>query len=219
MVLDVATVSKRHRRGWDKGKKGGRRRGRVAWKPEVRVLGIDDGPFERGDERVPLVGVVTRAASGYVESVLHREVRGDGDDATDAVINMVEGCSIRPNLVAVLLQNVTVAGFNTLDLDAVHTATGLPAVSVLRGRQDWAAMRKALQAGAVPNGAKKWQRIAASPERQVKRRKTTLVPVGLHPQEAIDLVDQCTVRGHMPEPLRLAHLIAAGWVLGESKGQ
>lgn len=191
----------------------------VAWKPEVRVLGVDDGPFERGDERVPLVGVVTRAASGYVESVLHRDVAGDGDDATDAVIAMVQACSVRANLVAVLVQNVTVAGFNTLDLDRIHAATGLPVVSVLRGRQDWDAMKEALEGGVVPNGPEKWARIADAPKRQVKRRKTTVLAAGLHPQAALELADHCTVRGHMPEPLRLAHLIAAGWVLGESKGQ
>jgi endonuclease V-like protein UPF0215 family len=47
----------------------------------------------------------------------------------------------------------------------------------------------------------------------------TLVPAGLDAAAARGLAELTTVRGHMPEPLRLAHLIAAGWVTGRSKGQ
>jgi len=36
----------------------------------------------------------------------------------------------------------------------------------------------------------------------------------MDPARAEELVVVCTRRGFMPEPLRLAHLIAAGWVLG-----
>ncbi len=191
----------------------------MRWKPEVRVLGFDDGPFTPGDGRVPVVGVVTRAASGYVEAVLHAEVDRDGDDATDVLADVARRAHIFPNVVAVLTQNSTVAGFNTLDLDALHDALDRPVVAVSRGAQDWAAMRDALLAGAVPGGVHKWRRIAANEARQVRHDGMTLVPVGLDAADAVTLVDLCRVRGLLPEPLRLAHLIAAGWVLGESRGQ
>lgn len=190
----------------------------MRWKREARVLGFDDGPHVPG-QRTPVVGVVARAGGGYVETVLRTEVEHDGDDATDALLEAAGRARVFPNVVAVLTQNSVVAGFNTLDLDRLQEGLDRPVVAVSRGPQDWDAMRRALLSGAIPNGAKKWDRIAANPERQVRHGGLTLVPVGVEPHDAADLVDLCRVRGHLPEPLRLAHLIAAGWVLGESRGQ
>ncbi len=191
----------------------------MRWKSGARVLGIDDGPFTPTDDHVDLVGVVCRAATGYVEAVLHTTVRRDGDDATDAITSMVRGARIQPNIVATLTQNSTVAGFNTLDLDALHDGLGHPVLAVSRGSQDWAAMHAALESGGIPNGPAKWRRIQDAPARQLRHHGLTLVPSGVPEEDARALVELCTLRGAMPEPLRLAHLIAAGWVLGESRGQ
>lgn len=187
----------------------------MTWKPGARVLGIDDGPSVR--DEVDIVGVVCRAESGYVEAVLHTTVRRDGDDATQAIIEMVRQARIYPNVVATMTQNSTVAGFNTIDLDALHKGLGHPVMAVSRGPQDWPAMQDAL--ASIVNGLRKWARIQANPARQLRHHGLTLVPVGMAEEEARSLVDLATLRGHMPEPLRLAHLIAAGWVLGESRGQ
>ncbi len=189
------------------------------WKPGARVLGIDDGPFTASDARVDLVGVVCRAATGYVETILHTTVERDGDDATGAIVRMVNASRTRPNIVATMTQNSTVAGFNTLDLEALHAGLGHPVVAVSRGSQDWAAMRRALLDGGIAGGPEKWQRIQGNESHQSAHRGLTLVPAGMAEHEARSLVDLCTLRGHMPEPLRLAHLIGAGWVLGESHGQ
>lgn len=189
----------------------------MAWKAQARVLGIDDGP-PRGDE-VDLVGVIARAASGYVEGVLHATVERDGDDATEAMARMTTSCRVYPNIVAVLTHNVTVAGFNTIDVAALAAAAERPVVAVSRGPQDYPAMREALLAGNIPHGEAKWQRIAGCQAPAIHHGGRTLVPAGLAVHEAIELAELCTVRGHLPEPIRLAHLIAAGWVLGESRGQ
>lgn len=189
----------------------------MTWKPGARVLGIDDGPFTVDDDHVDLVGVLCRAASGYVEAVLHTRVERDGDDATEAIRRMVDGSRSKQNMVAVMTQNSTVAGFNTLDLEALYAGTQVPFLAVSRGAQDWPAMERALLGG-ISNGPRKWARIADNPGRQLRYRGLTLVPAGMASEAALALVDLCVLRGHMPEPLRLAHLIAAGWVLGESRG-
>lgn len=182
------------------------------------MLGFDDGPHVPG-ERTPVVGVVTRAASGYVETVLRTEVEHDGDDATEAILEAARRARVFPNVVAVLTHNSVVAGFNTLDLTRLQEGLDRPVVAVSRGPQDWEAMRSALLAGGIPGGAGKWARIEANPGRQFRHGGLTLIPVGVEPHDAAELVDLCRVRGHLPEPLRLAHLVGAGWVLGESRGQ
>lgn len=191
----------------------------MAWKPGARIVGFDDGPFTVADDHVDIVGVVVRAASGYVEAVLHGRVERDGDDATDGIAALVRDARAFPNLVAVLTQNATVAGFNTIDLDRLRAEVERPVLAVSRGTQDWAAMREPLMAGGIAGGAAKWTRIEANAARQIRHRGLTLVPAGMREEDARALVDLSRVRGHLPEPLRLAHLIAAGWVFGQSKGQ
>jgi len=187
---------------------------------EIRVVGFDDAPHHRGDASVPVVGVVMRGGA-YMEAVLRTDVTGDGDDATERIAETVKTARAAPNLTCILLQNLMVAGFNTIDLDVLHAATGLPVVAVARGVPDLPAVERALLGGAVPGGEAKWGRIARVRGRMVVLRDgaVTMTPVGLGAADAADVLGRTTVRGHMPEPLRLAHLIGAGWVLGQSKGQ
>lgn len=191
----------------------------MAWKAEVRVLGFDDVPHTRGDVRVPVVGVAMRGGR-YVEAVLRTDVGRDGDDATARIAACVNGYAGKEGTVAVLLQNLMFAGFNTVDLDGLHEAIGLPVIAVARGKPDLPAVRSALVDGKIPNGAVKWVRIEGVVKRmrQSPDGKLTITAVGMDPLRAQELVAVCTARGFMPEPLRLAHLIGAGWMLGQSKG-
>lgn len=191
----------------------------MAWKDEARIVGFDDGPFTVDDPEVDVVGVVVRAGSGYVEAVLHGRIERDGDDAGAVLAGMVRGARAYPNLVAVLTQNSTMAGFNTIDVAALAGAVERPVLAVSRGSQDWDAMRDALMAGNIRNGEAKWRRIAAHRERVLRHHGLSLVPAGMGEEDARALVDLSRVRGHLPEPLRLAHLIGAGWVMGQSRGQ
>jgi endonuclease V-like protein UPF0215 family len=43
--------------------------------------------------------------------------------------------------------------------------------------------------------------------------------IGLSPEEARALVEATTLHGHLPEPIRLAHLIAGGVTRGRSRGR
>lgn len=191
----------------------------MRWKPEVRVLGFDDAPHTRGDARVHAVGVAMRGARS-VEAILRTDVGRDGDDATERLASCINGYAGKEGTVAVLLQNLMMGGFNTLDLDGLREATGIPCVAVARGTPDLPAVRRALVEGRIPNGAVKWARIelVSGRMRRSGDGKLTITAAGLDPQSAEELVRVCTLRGHMPEALRLAHLIGAGWVLGQSRG-
>jgi len=43
--------------------------------------------------------------------------------------------------------------------------------------------------------------------------------VGLTLEEAIAIIERFTLAGHIPEPLRIAHLIAGALVDGQSRGR
>jgi uncharacterized protein len=180
------------------------------------VIGVDDAPFaraHRGD--VPLVGAC--CAGGRLEGVLSCRVRRDGANATREIAAMVRGSRFWAHGHAVLLQGIAVAGFNVVDLAALHQAVARPVLVVARRRPDLAAIRRALLEQ-VPGGARKWRLIeAAGPMEPVGG--VWVQRAGLSLDEAAALLAATTVQGAIPEPLRLAHLIAGGVTTGHSRGR
>lgn len=176
-------------------------------KAEVRTIGFDDSPYTRPDGRVPVVGVHMRGAT-RVEGLVATDVERDGGDATNRVARCVAESGLR-GLKAILLDGASFAGFNVVDLDGLHQETGVACISFTKGVPDMEAMRAALQN--VPQPEAKWALLSA---RKLVRIPTDTTPLtisfaGIDERGAIDVLAATTARGHTPEPLRLAHMIAA----------
>lgn len=188
-------------------------------KREARVLGLDDGPFTFEDERVPVVGVTMRGGT-YVEGMLRTDVAVDGDDATDRLAAAVATSRHREGLALVLLDGVTYGGFNVVDLDRLHAACGVPVLAVTRGEPDLDAMEAALRAH-DPRADAKVALLRRHPPRLLRTEGQPLAwrAAGLAADAVADALALTTVRGIVPEPLRLAHLAATMLVTGESRGQ
>lgn len=178
------------------------------------LIGFDDAPFDRehrGD--VPVIGAVFNGPR--LEGVLRGKVRRDGANATRNLAALIEGSRFAPSLQAVLLQGITFAGFNVVDLVALSERVGLPVVAVCRRKPDLARIRRALL-GSVPGGARKWRLIERLPPAR-RHGSVYLHHVNLDWAEATALVDRCASNSSLPEPLRTAHLIAGALVDGESR--
>ena len=80
-------------------------------KPEIRVLGLDDAPFERDDEEVLVVGTIFRG-SNFMDGLLSTEVAVDGDDATGKIIKMVNSSRHKPQLKVIMTDGIAFGGFN-----------------------------------------------------------------------------------------------------------
>jgi len=178
------------------------------------VIGFDDAPFDashRGD--VLLIGAVY--AGARLEGVLSGRVRRDGVNATGTIVRMLSGCRYREHLQAVLLQGITFAGFNVVDLPAMYEALQLPVIAVSRHQPDMAAVKRALLQH-VPGGQRKWRLIEkAGPVEAAAGVYAQRVGISLHDTEA--LIKRFALSGNLPEPLRTAHLIAGGIAQGESR--
>lgn len=178
------------------------------------VIGFDDAPFERthrGD--VLVVGAVY--AGLRLDGVLSGKVRRDGANATRVVIELVSRSRFRAHLQAILLQGIAFAGFNVVDLHAVHVALGIPVIAVARRRPDLAAIRRALL-HRVPGGRRKLALIEQAglmePAAGVYVQRA-----GISLEHAAELIRRLRVHSTLPEPLRTAHLIAGGIAQGESR--
>jgi endonuclease V-like protein UPF0215 family len=205
----------------------------------VNVIGFDDGPFLRAHRgAVLLVGAV--CAGTRLDGVVTGHIRRDGADATKRMVDLVKGSPFEGHVRAVMLQGIAVGGFNVVDIHELSEQLELPVLVVMRRQPDTESIRRALfgdEPGAsprVPGAKRKWRLIErAGPIERLdivgaRSRPTGLgnrtqslrvQRAGLSVEEARRLVRATTLHGQLPEPLRLAHLIAGGLVTGRSRGR
>jgi len=182
-------------------------------KPEIRVLGVDDGAFvPHVKGQVSVVGVVFRG--GYwLDGVMHTRIAVDGFDATEKISTMITGSSHYRQLRVIMLNGITFAGFNIVDVKELNAATKLPVITVTREKPDLAKIHKALQN--LPNSEERWEAILNAWEPvEVSTRnakaKIYIQTTGISKEDAQKILRLTSTRSNIPEALRVAHLIASG---------
>ena len=188
-------------------------------KEEIRILGIDDAPFDfRKDKETMLIGTIFRGGE-WLDGILRTEVKVDGNDATDRIIEMVKRCKFK-DLRVIMLDGLGFAGFNLVDMERVFEETKLPVIVVVRKMPDFNKIKKAIKnlhhAEFYSNCIKK----AGIPKR-VETKKGKFIHIQFHGirfEDAERIVKISSTRSLIPEPIRVAHLIASGVALGESRG-
>ncbi|HVH45744.1 MAG TPA: DUF99 family protein [Labilithrix sp.] len=204
------------------------------------MIGFDDGPFareHRGD--VLLVGVV--CSGTRVDGIVSGRIRRDGADSTRKMVELVRASQFA-HVQAVMLQGIAVGGFNVVDIHGLSKALQIPVLVVVRRPPDMPSVYRALfseaEAGARPRvagAARKWKLIQQAgsleligPSRRSLKRTSGLLTsgpklwvqrAGLSIEEARRIVTATTLHGNIPEPLRVAHLVAGGITTGRSRGR
>jgi endonuclease V-like protein UPF0215 family len=207
----------------------------------VNVIGFDDGPFPR-DHRgaVLLVGVVCSATR--VDGIVSGRIRRDGVDSTRRCVELVRASQFGEHVQAVMFQGIAMGGFNVIDIHGLSKALQIPVLVVVRRLPDMDAVKRALfsrtptSRPAVPGAKRKWSLIEqagtleplgvsrraqkrAAPSGLATGQRLWIQRAGLSLDEARRVVTRTTLHGNIPEPLRLAHLIAGGITTGKSRGR
>ena len=103
-------------------------------KENIRAIGIDDGYFKpRTKGSTKIVAVLLRADC-RLEGILCGEITVDGLDSTARITKMLkqnEEKFLRQASV-LFLDGVNFAGFNIVNVDALHAALELPIIIVFR---------------------------------------------------------------------------------------
>src|SRR5512138_1728229 len=178
----------------------------------LRAIGYDDAPYaraSRGD--VALAGVV--CAGTRFEGLVWGRVRRDGWNATDEVVRLLAGGKFLPQLHLVLLDGIAFGGFNVVDLSALADALRRPCVAVMRRPPDLGAVERAIRRLPRPERRLELLRRAGP----VHRARTFVFQVrGAGVDETGRALARLTDRGAVPEPLRLAHMVAGAVRTGVS---
>ena len=191
-------------------------------KTEIRILGVDDGPFEpRSRGKVPLVGTVFRGGK-WLDGVICTYIEQDGTDVTERITEMVNLSRHKGQLRIVMTDGLTFAGFNVLDIEDVFKKTGLPVIVVTRKLPNMKDVRKAIKH--LPNWRQRWDVIKGAGKIYPVETRKRAAPVyiqfaGMKRADAEKVVKLSSTHSLIPEPLRVAHLIATAIVRGESLGR
>ena len=187
-------------------------------KQEIRILGVDDSPFpSHTTDEVMLVGTVFRAGS-LLDGVLSTYIHGDGTDATEKISEMVKNSRNLDQLGVIMLDGITFGGFNIVNIRQISESTGIPVIVIMRKFPNFERIKKALKR--FDDWEDRWANVIEAGEvYSVDRPEPIYIQIhGIEREDAEDIVRLSTTRSSIPEPLRVAHIIAAGIVTGESKG-
>lgn len=187
-------------------------------KPEIRILGWDDSPFEKGGKgKVPIVGSIVRGGKAYLDGVLVEEVEIDGFDATDVISEASSRTKHRDQLRVIMLDGITFAGFNTVDIEKVNERTGLPVIVVTRKDINFEKFEEAMRK--LPGFERRWKCVEKAgelKEMEVSGGKIYFQHRGLDENKTREVLKTSISRSQIPEPIRISHLIASAIIRGES---
>ncbi len=189
-------------------------------KSEIRVLGFDDSAFQKNSESlVPVIGVVFRGGK-FLDGVLKTEVKVDGLDATEKIVKLINSSRHKQQLKVIMFDGITLAGFNLVDIKEVNEKTSLPVIVINRKMPNLEKVKNALKN--FEDFEKRWEIVLKAgkiKECRIKNKKIYYQAVGLEDEEAKEIINLTSTRSLIPEPLRVAHLIATAIVRGESYGR
>jgi uncharacterized protein len=180
------------------------------------VIGFDDFPFPRPHRgNVEVVGAVFSGLR--LDGILSGRVRRDGANATRVLAELIAGSKFARQLQLVLLQGIALGGFNVVDIHSLYGVLNIPVLVVARRAPRMELIKEALFTR-VQGGKRKWALIEkAGPMEPIGG--VFVQCAGLSLESAGEVIGRFSVYGRIPEPLRVAHLVAGGVATGESRGR
>ncbi|MCS7134599.1 MAG: DUF99 family protein [Candidatus Pacearchaeota archaeon] len=192
-------------------------------KKEIRILGIDDGPFQKGEKECLVVGTIYRGGS-YIDGVLSCYVSIDGNDATKKIIELIKKTRHLGQLRCIMLKGISFGGFNVVDIKKIRKEINLPVIVFMRKKPNLKEIFEALRkAGKSKEEIKEKENLIKKAGKifstKIKNKIIYFQISGISRKKAAEIIKIASTHGIVPEPLRVAHMIAQGVILGESRGK
>ena len=181
---------------------------------DTKVVGVDDGRFRKSgkeakrEEKTILVAVLFKGRS--IEDVRISNVTIDGLDSTQSIYTMLADLEFD----FLLLSGATFAGFNVVDAYALNKTLRKPVIIVIGEMPKDQAVREALRKH-FRDWERRWSLMESLKPIFEARTDPRYNPiyyevVGLDPEDALKLLKAYAFQGRLPEPVRMAGMIAKG---------
>ncbi len=164
--------------------------------------------FKQNSKKSILAGVVMRR-DFLIDGFVFGKATLEGDDATETILSMYKKLN-RPDISYLLISGIIIAMYNIIDLKKISQSLGLPVIGVTY--QDSEGIEEAIRhhfPDSHESKLKEYQELE-------KRDKITLHTSydiyirkeGCTLSDVKHLLDELTLQGSFPEPLRVAQLLA-----------
>jgi endonuclease V-like protein UPF0215 family len=111
----------------------------------------------------------------------------------------------------IMLNGITFGGFNIVDIKKLNSLTNLPIMALTNAKPDLQSIHDALKH--VSEAEERWRMVLEAGEINeiiCKGAKLYMGLAGIDLADALRVVELTATRGCLPEPLRIAHLVASG---------
>jgi len=184
-------------------------------KQEIRLIGIDDAPFNKSKKGNVLVVATFFRGGSFLEGILSTKVRIDGKDSTNKLVRLINTSKFKPQIKAVLLNGIALGGFNVIDIQKLSKMLKIPVIVVIRNYPDFEKIKSAL----IKIKKESKFKLIEKAGKVEKIGKIFIQVAGICLEEAKQILKISCTRSFIPEPIRISHIIASGIVDGESRGK
>jgi endonuclease V-like protein UPF0215 family len=178
------------------------------FKKGLRVLGIAES-FSKGEgSRSILSGIVMRKDL-VIDGFAVTNITVGGMDATEGILDLYKSLD-RTDINFIMIGGCVIAWFNVVDLERIHEQLKLPLICVTY--EESLGLEKYFREYFPRDWERRLDAFNKNCIRKEARLKTGyrvfIRELGVNFDEAVSLLDGFTLEGGVPEPLRLARLLA-----------
>lgn len=178
----------------------------------LHLVGVEDGSFEAFQrDKTPLAFLCSiKIESDFIRWIRLSRIQVDGIDATEKLLDMLLGVKAD----AIMLGGITFAGFNIVDPQKILDETGVPVIVYSGKKPDSEKMLRALK-NHFDDWRMRWEIVSAlgpvhSVETHPGEPPIYFEVVGGSPQWAKEILCKSATISRIPEPVRVAGIIARG---------
>ncbi len=176
-------------------------------KKGLRGLAIAES-FRETDLKSKLAGVVMRR-DFVIDGFVFGNATIEGDDATDAMISMYEKLD-RNDISFILVSGLIISMYNIVDMMKLWKKIKMPIIGVTYGESD--GMEEAIRhhfPDSYESKIKQYRNLGTRTKISLHTKHDIYLRVeGCDIREAKKLLDTFTLQGAVPEPLRVAQILA-----------
>jgi endonuclease V-like protein UPF0215 family len=178
---------------------------------DLKIVGVDDGAFSPTKtigERALLLAVLFRRS--HIQKIRMSTVEVDGTDAKTILKSLVR--KLRYDLI--MLSGISFAGFNIIDISELTHDLQKPVIVISGEKPDNRAVRKALKDHFV-DWRSRWDDVRSAGKlyacKPLKDEPKLYFEVkGATPDFARRVISRTAVISRLPEPIRVARILAKG---------
>jgi len=176
-------------------------------KPGIRALGVAES-FRQGQKRSVLAGVVMRS-DFVIDGIAMGRTAVGGDDATSSIAHLFRKFR-RNDVNLILVSGAILSLYNIVDVDLLAKKTKLPVICLTY--KETAGIEDSIRRHFPEGAAKKLEAYAKLGKRVGVRLHTGhrvyVRTAGMEPDSSQPVLDLFTLQGSIPEPIRVAKLLA-----------